>query len=180
MVGFKIVFLSLMFAVLFQCNKNGFIYFTCKFFGLPLWDKMIPTMSLEKSEEPEESNLPIVRIDNFSVGSWRKQGNSRKTSPPLAMLKPWTVWIITNCGKFLRSWGYQTTLPVSWETCIWVKKQQKLRWNDWLVQNWERNMSRLYIVTLFVQLVCRVHHAKYQAEWITSWNQDFREKYQQP
>ena len=25
--------------------------------------------------------------------------------------KPWTVWIITNCGKFLKRWEYQTTLP---------------------------------------------------------------------
>ena len=30
----------------------------------------------------------------------------------------------TNCGKFLKRWEYQTTLPVSWVTCMWVKKQQ--------------------------------------------------------
>ena len=29
-----------------------------------------------------------------------------------------------NCGKFLKRWKYQTMLPVPWETCIWVKKQQ--------------------------------------------------------
>ena len=34
------------------------------------------------------------------------------------------MWITTNCGKFLRGWEYQTTLPASWETCVWVKKQQ--------------------------------------------------------
>ena len=28
--------------------------------------------------------------------------------------------------------------------------------------------------------ICRVHLTKYQAEWSTSWNQDCREKYQQP
>ena len=27
--------------------------------------------------------------------------------------------------------------------------------------------------------MCRVHHAKFQAEWLTSWNQDCRGKYQQ-
>ena len=32
--------------------------------------------------------------------------------------KPLTVWITTNYGKFLKSWEYQTTLPVSWETCM--------------------------------------------------------------
>ena len=26
---------------------------------------------------------------------------------------PLTLWIITNCGKFLKRWEYQTTLPVS-------------------------------------------------------------------
>ena len=29
-----------------------------------------------------------------------------------------------NSGKFLKRWEYQTSLPVSWETCMQVKKQQ--------------------------------------------------------
>ena len=40
------------------------------------------------------------------------------------MLKPLTVWIIANCGKFLKRWEYQTTLAAPWETCMQVKKQQ--------------------------------------------------------
>ena len=28
-----------------------------------------------------------------------------------------------NCGKCLKWWDYQTTLPASWETCMQVKKQ---------------------------------------------------------
>ena len=28
------------------------------------------------------------------------------------------------CAKFLKRWAYQTILLVSWETCMWVKKQQ--------------------------------------------------------
>ena len=40
------------------------------------------------------------------------------------MLKPLTVWITTNCGIFLMKWEYQTTLPVFWETYMWVKKKQ--------------------------------------------------------
>ena len=50
------------------------------------------------------------------VGSQKKnQENSRKTytSASLTALKPLTVWITTNCGKFLKRWEYQTTLPVS-------------------------------------------------------------------
>ena len=38
--------------------------------------------------------------------------------------KPLTVWITTNCGKFLKRWEYQTTLPASWEIFMQVKKQQ--------------------------------------------------------
>ena len=56
----------------------------------------------------------------------RKQGNSRKTSTSVSstILKPLTVCIITNCGKLLKRWECQTILFVSWETCMWVKKQQ--------------------------------------------------------
>ena len=35
----------------------------------------------------------------------------------LTMQKPLTVWITTNCGKFLKRWEYQTTLPASWNLC---------------------------------------------------------------
>ena len=40
------------------------------------------------------------------------------------MPKPLTVWITTNCGKFLERWEYQTTWPASWEFCMQMKKQQ--------------------------------------------------------
>ena len=40
------------------------------------------------------------------------------------MVKPLTVWITTNCGKFLKWWEYQTIWPASWEICKQVKKQQ--------------------------------------------------------
>ena len=45
-------------------------------------------------------------------------------SVSLNMLKPLTVWITTNGGKVLKRWEHQTTLPVSRETCMQVKKQQ--------------------------------------------------------
>ena len=51
-------------------------------------------LGLEKAEEPE------IKLPTFAR-SWRKQGNSRKTCASLTMLKPLTVWITTNCGKFL-------------------------------------------------------------------------------
>ena len=50
-----------------------------------------------------------------SPGSKKKQENSRRTSTSasLTTLKPLTVWIITNCGKFFKTWEYQTSSPAS-------------------------------------------------------------------
>ena len=55
-----------------------------------------------------------------------KQQSSRKISTFALLItpKPLTLWITKNCGKFLKWWEYQTTLPVSWEICMQVKKQQ--------------------------------------------------------
>ena len=39
------------------------------------------------------------------------------SSASLIMREPLTVWITTNCGPFLKRWKYQTTLPISRETC---------------------------------------------------------------
>ena len=50
----------------------------------------------------------------------------RRISPSasLTMPKPLSVWITTNCGKFLKRWEYQTTLPATWETYTQVRKQE--------------------------------------------------------
>ena len=79
----------------------------------------IVKLDLEKAEEPE-IKLPT------SFGLQKKQDNSRKTSTSalLTMLKPLTVWITTNNGKFLKKWEYQMILPASWEICMQVRKQQ--------------------------------------------------------
>ena len=104
------------------------------------------------------------------VRSWRKQRRSRKTfnSASLTMLKLLTVWITTN-WKILREMG----IPDHF-TSLYSNSQNQT-WSNELVQNWERSTSRLYIVTLIIQ-----HHAKCWAGWLTSWNQDCWEKYQQP
>jgi len=75
-------------------------------------------LDLEKAEEPE-IKLPT------SVGSYKKQENSRRTSTSalLTTLKPLTVWITANCGKFL-DMGIPDHLTSSWEICMQVKKQQ--------------------------------------------------------
>ena len=72
-------------------------------------------MDLEKPQEPE-IKLPTT------VGSSKKQESSREKSALLTTPKP--VLITTNCGKFSKKWGYQTSWPASWEIYMQVKKQQ--------------------------------------------------------
>ena len=74
-------------------------------------------LDLEKAEEPE-IKLPT------SVGSSKKQENSRKTSIP-ALLHAIAFDCVDHnkLWKILR-WEYQTTWPASWETCMQVRKQQ--------------------------------------------------------
>ena len=81
------------------------------------WELPDIQTGFRKAEEPE-IKLPT------SAGSWKKQESSRKTSALLTRLKPLTVWITTNCGKFFKIWDYQTTWPASCEICMQVKKQQ--------------------------------------------------------
>ena len=83
------------------------------------WELADVQVGLKKAEESQ------IKLPTF-IGSWKKQGNSKKASISalLTMLKPLTVCITTNCGKFLKRWEYQTTLPVSWEICMQFKKQQ--------------------------------------------------------
>ena len=71
------------------------------------------------AEEPE-IKLPT------SVGSSKKQESSRKNIYFcfIDYAKAFDSVDHNNCGKFLKRWEYQTTLPVSWEICMQVKKQQ--------------------------------------------------------
>ena len=66
---------------------------------------------LEKAEEPdimfklylEKTEEPDIKLPT-SIQSQKKQENSRKTSASasLTTLKPLTVWITANCGKFFK------------------------------------------------------------------------------
>ena len=51
-------------------------------------------------EKPEESEIKLPAL----TGSYKKVENSRKTSASLTVLKPLTVWIMTN-WKILKMMG---------------------------------------------------------------------------
>ena len=76
------------------------------------------------------------------------------------MLKPLTVWITTNRGKFLKRWECQTTLSASWETCMQVKKQQlELGMEKWAgSKSGKEYVKAVYCHPDYLNL-CRGHHS---------------------
>ena len=88
---------------------------------------------LEKAKEPD-FKLPT------SAGSSKKQESCIKTSTSasLTMLKPSTVWITTNCRKFLKSRNTRPPyLPPEKSVCRSRSNSQNQTWNNSLVPNWE-------------------------------------------
>ena len=75
--------------------------------------------------------------------------DSRKTSTvSLTTLKAFDC---VDDSKLENSYRDGNTLPVSWETCMEVKKQQlELDMEQWTASKWERSTTRLYTFTLFI------------------------------
>ena len=68
------------------------------------------------------------------------------------------VWITTNYGKEMEILDHFTCLLRN----LYAGQEAIVRTgqgNNRLVQNWERSSSRLYIVTLLIYFLCRVHPA---------------------
>ena len=78
----------------------------------------VDKLDLEKAEEPE------IKLPTF-IGSQRKQRNFRKSSTSASL-----TMLVFDCvdhnklWKIIKEMEYQTTLRVSWEICMQVKKQQ--------------------------------------------------------
>ena len=73
------------------------------------------------------------------------------------MVNLFTVWIITNGGKFIKTWEYQTTLPAFSEICMQVKKQQlELDMKQWTGSKLEKE----YIKVVYCHHIYRIHLGK--------------------
>ena len=119
-----------------------------------------------------------------SSGSSKKQESSRKTrtSALLTMPTSLTVRITTNCGKILKKWESQTTLPVSWEICMQVKKQQL---EPDMEQKTGSKLRKEYIKAVYCHSAYLTYMQSTSCEmpgWmkhkLDSRNQDCQEKYQ--
>ena len=67
----------------------------------------------------------IEKAREFFFFFFSKGISKSSTSALLTTLEP--LCGSQQTGKFLKRWEYQTTLPVSWETCMQVKKQVRTR-----------------------------------------------------
>ena len=81
--------------------------------------------------------------------------------------------------KILQKMGIPDHLTCLLSNYMKVRKQQlELDMEQKTGSNWKRSTSRMYIVTLLISLLCRVHHEKLWTGRSTSWNQDCWEEYQ--
>ena len=85
-----------------------------------------------------------------SVGSSKKQEISKNIYFCFIDYAKAFVWMTKNCGKFLKRWEFQTTLPASWEICMQVKKQQLELDMEQQTGSKKGKKSKLYIVTLLI------------------------------
>ena len=102
-------------------------------------------LDLEKAEEPE------IKLPTF-IGSWRKQGNSRKKHILLVDYdKAFDCVNHNKMWKILKEMGEPDHL-----TCLLrnlfagQEATVRMMWIKGLVKKWERITSRLYLVTLLI------------------------------
>ena len=88
-----------------------------------------------------------------SIGSLKKQESSRKisTSALLTMPKPLIVWTKQTLENSERDGNTRPPdLPLEKPICRSGSDSENWTWNNRLVPNRKRTMSRLYIVTLLI------------------------------
>ena len=66
-----------------------------------------------------------------------------------------------NCGKLLEIWEYQTILPVSWDTCMWIKKKQLEPFMEQLIgsrlrkEYWDSSLLSTFLFNLYAEHIMR-------------------------
>ena len=130
-----------------------------------------------KFSKPDFNNTWTV---NFRCSSWFRKG--RGTRDQIANIH----WIIEKArefqkniyfcfmnytkaldcvdhktGKFFKRWEHQTTLPISWETCMQVKKQQLEPYMRQLIgsksrKEYDRAVCRHRLFNLYAEHITRI------------------------
>ena len=112
-------------------------------------------LDLEKKAEKPEIKLPTF------FGSRKRQGN------PIKKKKKKNIYFCfidyakaldcvdhNKLWKILKRWEYQTILPVSWETCMQVKKQQL----EFDMEKWTGSkLRKAYVKTVYCHPACLIY-----------------------
>ena len=85
-------------------------------------EEELMSLLMKVKEESEKAglkfNIQKTKIMAFGpISSWQIDGETMLIT--VIMLYCTSLYY----GKFLKRWDYQTTLPVSWDICMKVKKQ---------------------------------------------------------
>ena len=85
-----------------------------------LWNSRCSSWILKRQRNRDQ----IANI-HWIIKKKKNKGIPEKYLPLLNWFRQ-SLWLCrsTDCGKLLKKWEYQTTLPTSWEICMQVKKQQ--------------------------------------------------------
>ena len=170
-----------------QCQRMFKLLHNCTHF----------TCQASSAQNPPSQALTVHEPRTSRCSSWiqKSQRNQRlnwqhlfthrkrnrlpeKKSALLTTPKPLTMWITTYCGKFLKRWEYQTTLPASCETFMQVRNNsQNCACNNRLAPNGERSVLSVHChpahLTSMQTTSCEM------PGWTKpSWNQDCQKKYQ--
>ena len=129
------------------CSKSfklGFSHYMNQ--GLP----DVQTLGLEKGRKNQKSNCQHLLNHRES-----KRNQEKHLPLSLSMIKPLTVWII-NCGNLLKRWKPLKGMETPNHLCFLINLHsgheatvRTLYGTTYLFGVWERNMIRLFTVTLF-------------------------------
>ena len=123
---------------------------------------------------PASGSFPVSQI--FTSGSQRV-GVSASMSVLPKNIQEWfplglTDWISLQSKGLL--WVFSNATVQKHQLSLWFNSHI----HTWLLEKPQLWLDRPLLVTLLILLLCRVHLAKCQAAWSTTWNQDCWEKYQ--
>ena len=117
-----------------QCQKNVKTFVQLPSFHILLSKVMLKILQA-RLQQGVNWELPVVQAgvrkdrgirDQIASNCWiieKATEFQKKTSPSASLTtpKPLTLWITANCGKFFKRWWYQSTLPASWDTCMFSR-----------------------------------------------------------
>ena len=144
--------------------------------------KVILQARLEAVHEPRSSKLDLEKAKkNQRSNCQHPLDHSKSKRIPEKLLyllaKAFDCMDHNRLWKILRD-GYSGPPYLFPEKLVWGQEARIRTFHR--TTYWERSTSRLYIVNMLIYLPCRVHHVKWWAGWLKSWNQDCQEKNQQP